>query len=120
MKDDDKRNGNGRGGSGGEGTDDGADFAAGHDDETVVIVSDEYTRGVIGRLADGLRAAAALCDGFRSGGEAASREEKVAILGELRERVREIRMHAEGTERGIARLEREELARQHAEKRETK
>ena len=98
--------------SGGNGRDGrGHDYDHGEPgDPTVVIVSDAYTRAAIGRLGDGLRDAAALCDRFREGGEAPSKL-RVAILGELIERFVEIRMHAEGAERGVRRVEREQIAK---------
>lgn len=98
------------GGGGGRGrdfVDDGAEAG----DPTVVIVSDTYTRGLIGRLGDGLRGAAALCDGFREGGKAASTAERIAKLGELKERLKEMELHAAGAVRGVGRLEREAIAK---------
>jgi hypothetical protein len=105
---DERRNG-GQGRDGGAGGD--VDGLAGPEEETVVIVSDEYTRAAIGRLGDGLRDAAALCDRFREGGEADSRREAVIAIGELVERLVEIRLHAEGAERGARRVEREQIAK---------
>ena len=86
-----RSNGRDGGGVGGGGD------VSGPDDETVVVVTEEYTRRAIGRLADGLRDAADLCDGFREGGEAASLEERIAILDELGERLEEVKVHAEGS-----------------------
>ncbi len=111
---DERDNGNGRGGGAARGVD-GDDFG-GPDDETVVIVSDSYTRAALGRLADGLRDAAALCDWFRAGGEAASHAERAAVLGELRERLTETKLHNEGALRAVTRLEKEALARASAER----
>ena len=108
MTDGHSGNGNGRDGAGG---DDGSDDFAEPGDTTVVIVSDDYTRHAIGRLGDGLRGAAALCDRFREGGKADSRREAVVVLGELIERLVEIRLHAEGAERGARRVEREQIAK---------
>lgn len=98
---------NGRGSAGG-GDSGEVDAIGGSDDETVVIVSDEFTRRAIVRLAASLRGAADRCDRIGTlGGEAASQAERIVILGELGEDFQDIRLHAEGAERGVARLERE-------------
>lgn len=105
---DERRNGNG--GSGGGGDSGEVDALGSADDTTVVIVSDEFTRRAIVRLAASLRAAADRCDRIGAlGGEAASQPERIVILGELGEDFQDIRLHAEGAERGVARLEREAI-----------
>jgi hypothetical protein len=99
------------GGRGDRGRSDEPDDFGGPDDETVVIVSDRYTRAALLRLADSLRECAALCDEFREGGEAAPGAEAVAVLGELAERLSTLPLIADGTYRAVARLHAEEVER---------
>jgi hypothetical protein len=106
----DERSGGGNGRGPGSGRDE-PDGFAGPDDETVVIVSDSYTRTALGRLAVGQRAVADLCDWFREGGAAASHAERAAVLGELRERLTETKLHNEGALRAVTRLEHDAIAR---------
>lgn len=106
----DERSGNGSGGSPGIGGDP-ADAFAGSDDETVVIVSDEYTRRAIGKLDGGLRGAADRCRRFVAlGGEAGSEAEALTVLEELTEALAELELNVAGAKRAVGRHWRERAA----------
>lgn len=100
----DRNNGNGSGGRAGDGGDS-VDGFAGHDDATVVIVTDRYTRESIERLGRALRRAAERCDRLGELGNEAAHEDVVDIvLLEIEEDMTEVQTHAAGSVRAIRRF----------------
>lgn len=103
-------NSNGNGRDGGGNAD--ADFIAGPEDETVVIVSDEYTARAIARLSNGLRGAAAVGDGVGTLEPGAkSEEEAIAKLDEFADRLKELGPILEGARRSVLRHRMERAAK---------
>jgi hypothetical protein len=97
---DERSGGNGRDGRRGDDVDGFGD----PDDETVVIVSSEYTRRAIARLVDGLRDAASVGDGVGTLEPGAGSEaEAIAILAEFEERLGTLGPILEGARRAVHR-----------------
>lgn len=101
-----RSNGNGR--DGGGGGDDDVDGYGAPDDPTVVIVPEEYVLGVLGRLARGMRNAAARLERFREAladpdADPALQE---MILDELQEELEHNQGYTEASLHGVERLRR--------------